>query len=154
MSDKEKYTFESVDRQEATYKRVGGLNVGISRGVRIEDVEKEIIIISLGERSQLGNKVKALEYFEAIEQLQAKTQECEELKGQLNNRENVVSHNYDLQVENTAFKRQLDTAIEALEEIVCLNNFKSIDAHDREIYMYNIAKTALDNIKNKDKYDN
>ena len=38
----EKYKIDSVHEFEARYKQVGGLQVGIPRGVRVEDIENEI----------------------------------------------------------------------------------------------------------------
>ena len=56
----EKYKIDSVHGFEARYKQIGGLQCGIPKGVRIEDIENEIIIISFGGRSQLQNKEIAM----------------------------------------------------------------------------------------------
>ena len=61
----EKYKIDSVHEFEARYKQVGGLQVGIPRGVRVEDIENEIIIISFGGRSQLHNKELAMSFLTA-----------------------------------------------------------------------------------------
>ena len=76
---------DSVHHNEATYKfPKGGLNVGmVDKGIRINFIEEEIIIISLGESSQLKNKEKCRDIYNSYTELQQQKAENERKDRQL-----------------------------------------------------------------------
>ena len=151
MSEENKYNIDTVWRDECLYKHPkGGMQVGtFPKGIRIEDIENEIIIISLGERSQLQNKEKAMNFFNLANQLQTAKEENEKLNYIIDKQDRQLATETEINISLTQQNKQMKDALAQIAGISRYGEYDTMTAKLQWTTVKDIAQQALKEVNNE-----